>query len=66
MNAPMNVEVKYRKFPIQIGQRLRDIPEYLSWKEEGWTVKWACLKSEGDTRVVETLLHRMPDGAMQN
>ncbi len=52
------VEVKYRKFPVQFGQRLTDIPSFVRWTEAGWQVTWKYRKVERGAFYVETLLKR--------
>lgn len=54
----MYPEIKYQKFALLFGQSLHELPDYLSWKQEGWNLEWSYSKIENGRPCVETLLVR--------
>jgi hypothetical protein len=53
-----NIEIKYKRFPIQFGERLIDVPAFQRWRDSGWRVSWSYMNFEDGVRYVETLLKR--------
>ena len=53
-----DMEVKYRKFLIDAGQKLVDLPAYHRLKKHGWQVTWSYKKKGEDGLYIETLLQR--------
>ena len=56
MNQEM--EIKYRKFVINAGQKLVDLPAYHRLKKHGWQVTWSYMKEDEEGVYIETLLQR--------
>lgn len=56
MNQPL--EVKYRKFSLQFGERLADVPSFQHLRKSGWRVAWSNRSIESGIQYVETLLRR--------
>ncbi len=53
-----DTEIKYRKFLIEAGQKLADLPAYHRLKRHGWQVTWSYKQDGVDGLYIETLLQR--------
>ncbi len=56
MNQEM--EIQYRKFLINAGQKLADLPAYHRLRKHGWQVTWSYTQKGVDGLYIETLLQR--------
>lgn len=52
------VEIKYRKFFIDAGQHLRDLPAYHRMQRNGWQVTWSYQNKDTEGIYIETLMQR--------
>ena len=53
-----DLEIKYRKFFIDAGQKLADLPAYHRLKKHGWQVAWSYKQNGKEGFYIETLLQR--------
>ena len=52
------VEIKYRKFLIEAGQHLKDLPAYHRLKRNGWQVTWSYENKDNQGCYIEALMQR--------
>lgn len=60
-----DLEIRYRKFFIDAGQQLVDLPAYHRLKKHGWQVSWSYRQEGADGPYIETLLQRSLAKQMQ-
>ncbi len=56
-----SIEIKYRKFFIDAGQHLADLPAFHRMKKNGWQVTWSYENRDNGGQFIETLMQRSAD-----